>query len=139
MSVRHLLAAAVLGGHGLAAPAAARVSALLAPVSSYTMTPGRVWAMVGTLIGLVGAVAGGRALTRARRAGAGDGRRGAVVALVAGLVGAAVGGMVVAAAEGGPSTGYGIVGGFIALLIGVIAMVLGGLVLNRARRADRVG
>jgi len=41
----------------------------------------------------------------------------------------------VAAAEGGPGTGYGIVGGYVALVIGVIATVIGGLALARSRRA----
>nr|BFE79161.1 hypothetical protein GCM10020093_017620 [Planobispora longispora] len=39
-----------------------------------------------------------------------------------------------AAAEGGPGTGYGIVGGFAALAVGLVAMVLGGLALARSRR-----
>jgi hypothetical protein len=49
---------------------------------------------------------------------------------------------VVAAADGGPGTGYGIVGGFVAVVIGLIATVLGWLALVRSRRtlrsADRV-
>ena len=56
------------------------------------------------------------------------------MALVAGLTGMAIGGLVVAAAEGGPGTGYGIVGGFAALVIGLIATVLGWLGLARSRR-----
>jgi hypothetical protein len=56
------------------------------------------------------------------------------VALVAGLTGMVIGGLVVAAAEGGPGTGYGIVGGFAALAIGLIATVLGWLALARSRR-----
>jgi hypothetical protein len=56
------------------------------------------------------------------------------VALGAGLAGMVIGGLVVAAAEGGPGTGYGIVGGFVALVVGLIAMVLGGLALARSRR-----
>ena len=40
----------------------------------------------------------------------------------------------VAAADGGPGTGYGIVGGYVALVVGLIAVVLGGLALSRARR-----
>lgn len=43
-------------------------------------------------------------------------------------------GLVVAAAEGGPGTGYGIVGGFVALVVALIAMVLGGPTLARSRR-----
>jgi len=60
--------------------------------------------------------------------------KGAIVALVAGLTGVVIGGLVVAAAEGGPGTGYGIVGGFAALVLGLIATVLGWLALARSRR-----
>lgn len=41
---------------------------------------------------------------------------------------------VVAAADGGPGTGYGMVGRFMAVVVGLIAIVLGGLALARARR-----
>ncbi|MEV4108444.1 DUF6223 family protein [Nonomuraea sp. NPDC049695] len=141
MSVRHLAAAAaaaLLGGFGLATPAAAHVLVQQDPVSAYTMTTGRLWSLVAVALGLVGVVIGGLALARsAGRIGSGTGRRGAVVALVAGPAGMVIGGLVVAAAEGGPGTGYGIVGGFIALVVGLIAMVLGGLALARARRLQR--
>jgi hypothetical protein len=40
----------------------------------------------------------------------------------------------VAAADGGPGTGYGIVGGYVALAVGLVAVVLGGLVVARSRR-----
>jgi hypothetical protein len=56
------------------------------------------------------------------------------VALGAGLTGTVVGGLVVAAAEGGPGSGYGIVGGYAALVLGPIAMILGWLALARSRR-----
>ena len=55
------------------------------------------------------------------------------MALATGLIGSALGGLVVAAAEGGPGTGYGIVGGFVGLVVGLIGMVLGGLALARSR------
>jgi hypothetical protein len=130
MSVRHLHAAAtaaLLGGLLLVTPAAAHVLVQPDPASTYTLTAGRLWSLVAVLLGLAGAVIGGLALAR-------SGRRGAIVALAAGLAGAAIGGLVVAAAEGGPGTGYGIVGGFVALGVGLIAMVLGGLALARSRR-----
>jgi hypothetical protein len=41
---------------------------------------------------------------------------------------------VVAAAEGGPGTGYGIVGGYVALVVGLAAVVLGGWALARRAR-----
>jgi hypothetical protein len=134
MSVRHLLtaaAAALLGGFGLATPAAAHLSTQSAPVDASTLTTGRLLGTVAALVALAGVVVGGLAL--ARPAGR-IGNRGAIVALVAGLTGMAIGALVVAAAEGGPGTGYGIVGGFAALAIGLIATVLGWLALARSRR-----
>ena len=136
MSVRHPLAAAaaaLLGGSGLATPAAAHVSVQSAPVDAYTLTTGRLVGSVAALVALAGVVVGGLAL--ARPAGRlGNGNRGAILALVAGLTGMVIGGLVVAAAEGGPGTGYGIVGGFAALAIGLIATALGWLALARSRR-----
>ncbi|NYF58013.1 DUF6223 family protein [Micromonospora purpureochromogenes] len=135
MSVRHLLAAAMLGDFGLATPSAAHVLVQPAAASSYTLTAGRLWSLVAALLGLVGVVIGGLALARsAGRIGIGTGRRGAVVALAAGLAGAVIGSLVVAAADGGPGTGGGIVGGFVAVVVGLIAMALGGLGLARSRR-----
>ncbi|MGV9310560.1 DUF6223 family protein [Nonomuraea sp. NPDC003727] len=135
MSVRHLLAEALLGGFGPATPAAARVLVQSADVSAYALTAGRLWSLVAALLGLVGVVIGGLALARSTgHVGTGNGRRGAVVALAAGVAGAAIGGLVVAAAEGGPGTGYGIVGGFVALAVGLIGVLLGGLALARSRR-----
>jgi hypothetical protein len=96
----------------------------LAAVSAYDLTPGRLWSLIAALLGLVGVVAGVLALTR---------RRGAIVALAGGLAGALIGGWVVAAAQGGPGTGYGIVGGYAALVIGLAAVVLGGLAVARSR------
>jgi Family of unknown function (DUF6223) len=140
MSVRHLHAAAtaaLLVGFGLVTPAAAHVLIQPDPASAYSLTAGRLWSVVATLVGLTGVVIGGLALARSGRFGTGSGRGGAIVALAAGLAGAAIGGLVVAAAEGGPGTGYGIVGGFVALVVGLIAMVLGGLALARSRRTGQ--
>lgn len=121
MSVRHLLAT----------PEAALILAQSNADSGY-LTAGRLWSLVGGVLGLAGVIVGGLALARSRRIG--TGRRGAVAALAAGLAGAVIGGLVVAAAEGGPGTGYGIVGGYLALVVGLIAMALGGLALARSRR-----
>jgi hypothetical protein len=81
--VTHLLAAAALvGGVGLAAPAAAQVSDQPPAVSVYTLTPERIAATAAAVVGLIGAVIGGLALARsAGRIGTGNGRRGAIVAL----------------------------------------------------------
>jgi hypothetical protein len=102
-----------------------------APADAYTMTSGRLLSTVAALVALAGAIIGVLALTRRL----GSGRRAAIVALVAGLTGIALGGWAVAAADGGPGTGGGIVGGFAALAIGLIAAVLGWLALSRLRRA----
>lgn len=140
MFVRHLQVAAIvalLGGLCLVTPTAAHVLAQPTPASAYTVTAGRLWSVVATLVGLTGVVIGGLALARSGRFGTDTGRTGGLVALVAGLAGAAIGGLVVAAAEGGPGTGYGIVGGFVALAVGLLGMVLGGLALARSRRTGR--
>jgi Family of unknown function (DUF6223) len=120
VSVHHLLAAALL--------------AQPTTVTAYTMTAGRLWSLVGVVLGVTGVVVGGLAL--ARHAGRSR-RRTAVAALVAGLAGAVVGAFVVAAAEGGPGTGYGVVGGWVALVVGVIAAVLGGLAIATDRASAR--
>jgi uncharacterized protein DUF6223 len=132
----HLLAvAALVGGFGLAAPAAAHVSGLQAAASVYTMSPGRIAAFVAAVVGLIGAVIGGRALARsAGRIGTGNGRRGAIVALVMGPIGLVLGGLVVATADGGVGTGNGLGGGIVAMMVGLIGMALGGLALARSRR-----
>lgn len=92
--------------------------------SAYALTAGRLWSIVATLVGVAGVIIGGLALARTRR-------RGTTVAMAAGLAGMIGGGLVVAAADGGPGTGYGIVGGYVALVIGLIAMALGGLARSR--------
>lgn len=80
-------------------------------------------------------VLGGLALTRfTRQTGNRTLTREATAAIVAGLAGVVIGGLVVAAADGGPGTGYGIVGGFLALVVGLIAMGLGSLALIRSKR-----
>ncbi len=101
------------------------------PAATGAVTAGRLWSLVAGLLGLAGVAVGGLALVRpAGRLG----DRGAVVAVAAGLIAALIGGLVVAVADGGPGTGYGIVGGYVALVIGLIAMVLGGWALSRSRR-----
>ena len=62
-----LVAAAVVGGLGLAAPAAANVSVQPAAASVYTVSPGRIGAIMAAVVGLIGVVIGGLALVRSRR------------------------------------------------------------------------
>src|SRR5215469_15237793 len=121
-----LAAAALVGASALAAPAAAHVSDQLAAASVYTMSPGRIGAIVAAVVGLIGAVIGGLALSRsAGRISRGSGRRGAIVALVLGPIGLVIGGLVVATADGGLGTGNGLGGGIVAIMIGLIGMALG--------------
>ena len=100
---------------------------------------GRLGAAAAALIGLIGAVIGGRALARAagrttvRTGIAPAGRqRGAEVAMMLGLVAIVVGGIFVASADGGLGTGNGLGGAIVAMLFGQISTILGGLA--RARR-----
>ncbi|MER7892773.1 DUF6223 family protein [Micromonospora sp. NPDC094482] len=139
MYVRHLLATTptvLLGGFGLAAPAAAHVSFQPVAADAFTMSAGRLGASVAAVVGLIGVVIGGLALARpATRIGTANGRGGGLVALVAGLIGVVLGGLVVATSDGGVGTGNGRGGAFVALVVGVVGIVLGGLALARARRA----
>ncbi|GAB2929781.1 hypothetical protein GCM10027280_16650 [Micromonospora polyrhachis] len=138
MYVRHLLAvtASVLaGGFGLAAPAAAHVTAQPIAASVTTMSAGRLGASVAAVLGLAGVVVGGLALARPAGRTRGFGRLRAPVALVAGLIGMALGGLVVTTSDSGIGTGNGRGGAYVALLVGLVAVILGGLALVRSRRA----
>ena len=131
--VTFLLAAALIGGFGLAAPATARVSNQPPVMTAYTLTPKRIAASGAAVVGLLGAVIGGLALARsAGRIGVGTGRRGAIVALVMGPIGLVIGGLVVATADGGLGTGNGLAGGIVAMVVGLIGIGLGGLALARS-------
>lgn len=90
---------------------------------TYGMTAGRAWSLVGAALGLTGVVLGVLALPGRRRL--------ATVAVALGVGGALVGAVVVAAADGGPGTGYGIVGGYVSLVVGLVAAALAGLAMRR--------
>jgi hypothetical protein len=129
-----MAAAALIGEFALAAPAAADVSDQPAAVHVYTLSPGRIGAIVAAIVGLIGAVIGGKALARATdRSGTSSARRGAIVALLLGPIGLVLGGLVVATADGGLGTGKGLGGGIVAMIVGLTGMVLGGLALARSR------
>lgn len=141
MSIRHLFAAAapaaLVGAFGLAAPAAAHVSAQPVAADVLAISSGRLGASAGGMLGLLGLVVGGLALARpASRVGTGSGRLGAVVSLVAGLIAMALGGLVVATSDSGIGTGNGRAGAYVALVVGLIAMVVGVLALLRSRHTD---
>ena len=133
------LAAAFLATALFAEPAAAHAGLQPAPVGVGYWTPGRIWSVVAGTAGLAGVVTGGLALARAAVRARAATVRPAGTAVAAGLACAVIGAVVVAAAEGGPGTGYGIVGGFIDLVIGPAAIALGGLALARARRTAAPG
>jgi hypothetical protein len=87
---------------------------------------------MAAMVGLIGVVLGGLALT-------GNGRRGAIAAGAAGLISVAIGGLHTANSAGGLGTGNGLAGAIVAIVVGLISMVLGGLAVARARRtADRL-
>ena len=94
LPVTGLLAlAALVGGFALAAPAAAHVSDQPA-ASVYTISPGRIGAIAAAVVGLIGAVIGGLALSRsAGRIGTGNGLGGGIVSMMVGLIGMALGGL----------------------------------------------
>ena len=133
-AITDLLAAALVGVFGIAAPAAAYASVQPDAVTVYTMSAGRIGAIAAGVVGLIGAIIGGRALARSGRIDAGTARRGAIIALVLGPIGLVIGGLVVATADGGVGTGNGLGGGVVAMMVGLIGMTLGGLALARSRR-----
>ncbi|WP_039805082.1 DUF6223 family protein [Nocardia araoensis] len=140
MPIRHLpaaIAAALLGGLAIAAPAAATASTQPLAVAT-GMTSGRLGPTLTALVGLAAVVLGGRALARSGEHPR-DGGRGAVAALVSGLLSSVVGGLFAATADGGPGTGNGIVGSWVAMALGLAAMVLGGLTVARSRRERAAG
>ncbi|MFG3001638.1 DUF6223 family protein [Streptomyces sp. NPDC048340] len=139
MSARRLITtapAALLGGLGLATPAAAHASVQLpvaGGVSDFSL--GRLGATTGGLLGLAAVVIAVLALTRpAGRLSTANGSLGATAAVVAGLIAMALGGLVAATADGGLGTGNGLGGAYVALLLGLTGTALGRQALNRSRR-----
>ena len=132
---RAIAGAAVIVGVGLAVPVAAQVAVPPADVTVYTMSSGRISAIVAVLLGLIGVVIAGWALGRSARRIGNNGRRGAIVAMVLGPIGLIIGGLVVVTADGGVGTGGGLAGGVVAMMVGLIGTALGGLALARSRRA----
>lgn len=94
--------------------------------SVFHVSAGRAGATTAAVLGLIGVVAGWRALRRSWRPGA-------VVALSAGLIAIALGGLVAATASGGLGTGNGLGGAYVGLFVGLIATTLGARALTRFR------
>ena len=133
--MRWTLRNALVGLVAPAAPAAQRWDHMVVAASVYTLSPGRVGALTGIVIGLIAAVIGALALSRSTRVGTGNGQRGATAAVVLGPIGLVIGGLVVANADGGFGTGHGLAGGIVAIVVGLIGMALGGLALARIGRS----
>jgi hypothetical protein len=121
-------ASSLLGGFGLAAPAAAQ--------GVIGTGSGRAGATVAALVALIGVVTAGLALARsAGRIGTGNGRDGAIVALVLGVMGVALAGLHLATTTGAfYGAGNGRAGAILALVLGLIGMALGRLALVRSSR-----
>ena len=116
-------AAALLGGFGLAAPAAAQ--------GVIGTGSGRAGATVALIVALIGVVIGGLALSRSAARNARDG---AIVALVLGPMGMVLAGLHLATTTGGfYGTGNGRGGAVVALVLGLIGVVLGRLAVARPR------
>lgn len=106
-------------------------------LSAMLIGAGRLVPTVAAMVGLIGVVLGGLALSRStRRTSAGIGRLGAIAAGVAGLISAVVGGLHSANSAGGFGTGNGLAGAIVAIVLGLISMVLGGFALARTRRRE---
>jgi len=100
----------------------------------YGFTPGRSWATIDMVVGLITAVMAGLSLRRSTRGIGNGGRNGAIVAMVVGLIVIAYAFVHVTIFPGGPGTGDGRVGAIVAIVMGLTSMVLAGITLIRSRR-----
>src|SRR5438132_8525280 len=108
-----------------------------APVSG--MTPGRLWATIDAVVGLIGVVIGGLSLARSRSGIGNGGQNGAIVAMAVGLIVIAYAVLHLNIFTGGLGTGAGRAGAIIAIVMGLISVVLAGLALARSRRSRSTG
>ena len=93
---------------------------------------GRVGPTVAAMIGLTGTVTGALALARFKRRApastdipSADGNVRAAATVALGVISLVLGGLFLAAADGGPGTGNGVVGSAAAIVLGPIAISLG--------------
>ena len=125
-------AVAVIAGVVLMTSVAAQVPVQPSAGRVYSMGPGRIAAVVGVVVGLVGIVNGGRILSRSAHSMApARRRRRAIVAMALGSIGLVIGGLVVASADGGVGTGNGVGGAVLAMIVGLAGVALGGLAFAR--------
>ncbi|MED1859847.1 DUF6223 family protein [Brevibacillus reuszeri] len=119
----------------LLAPTIASAEVTHGNVGYGVTTPGRLWATIDAVVGLISAIFAGMSLARSTgRFGTGSGRRGASVAAVTGLIVIAYAMLHLTRFTGDFGTGDGRAGAIIAIIMGLISMVLSGLTLARSRR-----
>ena len=106
------------------------ITALTTPPTMAAITimgSGRLGPTITALLGLAAAVLGARALVRARRPGdrlSSDVRDHGPTILLLGTSAVLLGGLLLAAADGGPGTGNGVVGSAAAIVLGFVAIGL---------------
>ncbi|OXM83026.1 DUF6223 family protein [Paenibacillus rigui] len=99
----------------------------------YGLTPGRLWATMDAVAGLISTVIGGLSLGRSVRRIGNGGRNGAIVSMGLGLIVLAYAGVHLTIFTGDFGTGAGRAGAIIAIVMGLTGMVLAGLTLARSR------
>jgi len=101
------------------------------------MTPGRLWATIDAVVGLISVVIGGLSLARSRSGIGNGGRNGAIVAMAVGLIVIAYAVLHLNIFTGGLGTGAGRAGAIIAIVMGLISVAVSGITLIRSRRSRR--
>lgn len=99
-------------------------------------TPGRLWATIDAMVGLISAIFAGVSLARSTgrvSTQARSGRRGAILSGSAGLIVIVYAGLHLTLYTGDFGTGDGRAGAIIAIVMGLIGMVLAGLTIARSR------
>jgi hypothetical protein len=94
-------------------------------------TPGRLWAAIAAVVGLISAIVAGLSLFRSA-CRFGTGRRGAIVAAVVGLIVIAYAVLHMTIFTGDFGTGSGRAGAIVAMVMGLTSTVLAGITLTRA-------
>ena len=100
----------------------------------HRVTPGRLWATIDALVGLVSAILAGRTPARSARRIGNGGRNGAIASMVVGLIVIAYAVLHLNIFTGDFGTGAGRAGAIIAIVMGLTSMVLAGITLTRSRR-----
>jgi hypothetical protein len=106
-----------------------------APSTVYGLTSKRQLALVALGMALISVVFGWRAFRKsASRISTLNNKNGPIVAIFIGLIAVIGAGLNLAAANGGPGSGNGVLGSAQALVLGLVGMFLGGWTLIRFRQ-----